>query len=332
MLATLLGVVSAGCGSSLPPLPTTPSAETGFVQAAPSALTGLDEDPPLALTLMPGDVVNLQMISGTESAVLGLTVDERGVLHVPLAGDVDVAGLSLTDAEGRIETAMRPFDQTVRVTIIVAAPNGQRATVIGAVTTPGRHTVVPGMRLADLFALSGGGISEDTDGVSVSMTDVEGARLVRNGQVLPVSLALAITGDPRHNVRLRPGDHLYVPPAVHSLVSVLGEVNAARVMPFRPGLRLTLALAFAGGPTRDADHAEIIVVRGDHAAPQVYVARLDELLEGTGPDPLLAPGDVVYVGASGLSKLRDVMSAIAPLVSVAATTGLGAAVISTNPR
>jgi protein involved in polysaccharide export with SLBB domain len=232
-------------------------------------LTGLDEDPPLALTLMPGDVVNLQMISGTDSAALGLTVDERGVLHVPLAGDVDVSGLSLTEAEARIETALRPFDQTVRVTIIVAEPNGQRATVIGAVTTPGRHTVVPGMRVADLFALAGGGLStEDEDGTTIPMSDVEGARLVRSGQVLPVSLVLAIMGDPRHNVRLRPGDHLYVPPAVHSLVSVLGEVHAARVMPFRPGLRLTLALAFAGGPTRDADHAEIIVVRGDHAAPR----------------------------------------------------------------
>jgi protein involved in polysaccharide export with SLBB domain len=221
----------------------------------------------------------------------------------------------------------------LRVTIIVAEPNGQRATVVGAVTTPGRHTVVPGMRLADLFALAGGGLStDDEEGTTIPMSDLAGARLVRSGQVLPVSLMLAIMGNPRHNVRLRPGDHLYVPPAVHSLVSVLGEVHAARVLPFRPGLRLTLALAFAGGPTRDADHAEIIVVRGDHAAPQVYVARLDELLDGEGPDPLLAPGDVVYVGATGLSKLRDVMAAIAPVVSVAATTGLGAAVISTSPR
>jgi protein involved in polysaccharide export with SLBB domain len=149
--------------------------------------------------------------------------------------------------------------------------------------------------------------------------------------VVPVSLALAITGDPRHNVRVRPGDHLYVPPELDGLVSVLGEVHAARVMPYRAGLRLTLALAFAGGTTRDADRGEIIVVRGDHSAPSVYVARLDDLLEGRGADPVLAPGDVVYVGATGLSKLRDVMAAIAPAVSVAATTGLGVAVVTTAP-
>ena len=60
------------------------------------------------------------------------------------------------------------------------------------------------------------------------------------------------------------------------------------------------------------------------------MARLDQLLDGEGADPILAPGDVVYVGATGLSKLRDVMAAIAPVVSVAATTGLGAAVVSTS--
>jgi protein involved in polysaccharide export with SLBB domain len=231
MLAPIVALLASGCGgSSLPRLPTIPSDVDGFVQAPDAELTGLDEDPPRALTLMPGDVVNLQMISGTDSAALGLTVDERGVLHVPLAGDVDVSGLSLTEAEARIETALRPFDQTVRVTIIVAEPNGQRATVVGAVTTPGRHTVVPGMRLADLFALAGGGLStDDEEGTTIPMSDLAGARLVRSGQVLPVSLMLAIMGNPRHNVRLRPGDHLYVPPAVHSLVSVLGEVHAARV-------------------------------------------------------------------------------------------------------
>lgn len=329
MSGLVLALVAAGCGSSLPRLPTVPSAEHGFAQAPAAELTGLDQDPPLALTLMPGDVVNLQMISGTDSAVLGLTVDERGVLHVPLAGDVDVSGLALTVAEARIEQALRPFDQTVRVTIIVASPNGQRATVLGAVATPGRYTVVPGMRLADLLASAGGTERGEEGGVAVPVADLAGARLVRNGQVVPVSLVRAITGDPRHNVRVRPGDHLYVPPELEGLVSVLGEVHAARVMPYRPGLRLTLALAFAGGTTRDADRGEIIVVRGDHAAPSVYVARLDELLDGEGADPLLAPGDVVYVGASGLSKLRDVMAAIAPAVSVAATTGLGAAVVST---
>ncbi|MCA9576284.1 MAG: SLBB domain-containing protein [Polyangiales bacterium] len=330
MSGVVLALLTAGCGSSLPPLPTVPSAEHGFVQAPAPELTGLDEDPPQALTLMPGDVVNLQMISGTDSAVLGLTVDERGVLHVPLAGDVDVAGLSLTEGEARIEAALRPFDQTVRVTIIVAQPNGQRATVIGAVASPGRVTVVPGMRLADLLASAGGSAHGEEANMTVPLADLHGARLVRQGQVVPVSLVLAVMGDPRHNVRVRPGDHLYVPPQLEGLVSVLGEVHAARTMPYRAGLRLTLALAFAGGPTRDADHAEIIVVRGDHAAPEVYVARLDQLLDGEGADPILAPGDVVYVGATGLSKLRDVMAAIAPVVSVAATTGLGAAVVSTS--
>lgn len=302
------------------------------MQAPSAELVGIDDDPPSALSLMPGDVVNLQLMSGSESTVSGLTVDERGVLHVPLAGDVDLSGVSLTEGESRIERALRPFDQTVRVTIILAQPNGQRATVLGSVASPGRYTVVPGMRLSDLLALAGDGDASTEGGIVVPLWDLRGARLVREGAIVPVSLERAVTGDPRHNVRIRPGDHLYVPPSTDSMISVLGEVNSARVLPYQEGLRLSRALAFAGGTTRDADLGDIVIVRGDHAAPRVYVAHLDELLEGEGVDPILAPGDTVFVSDSRFSRFRDVMAAISPLVSVAATTAVGAAVITTTAR
>ena len=328
----------SGCGASLPMLPATPAGDDGAtfdaVDGADVAaeLTGVDvaDDPAVALAVTPGDVITLQLMSGEDSRVQGLTVDERGTLHVPLAGDVAVGGLPLSVAERAIEAAMAPFDATVRVTIIIASPNGQRATVVGAVANPGRYTVVPGMRLADLLASAGGSAMSEQDGIAIPVSDLYNARLVRAGEPLPVSIARAMMGDPRHNVRVRAGDHLYVPPALDDLISVVGEVAAARVVPYRPGLRLTRALALAGGTTRDADHSDIIVIRGQHANPSVYRARLDLLLDGEGPDPMLAPGDVVFVTSSALSRFRDVMSAVSPLVSVAASTAIGAAVIRSS--
>jgi polysaccharide export outer membrane protein len=255
--------------------------------------------------------------------VEGLGVDERGMLHVPLAGDVDVAGVPLVEAEERIERAMQRYDRTVRVTIVISDPAGHQATVIGAVGEQGRVTVVPGMRVADLLGAAGGPTVQDEDGPTHLTADLRLARLVRGGRALPISLELALSGDPRHNVRVRPGDHLYVPPQLGSLVSVLGEVESARVFAHQPGLRLSQALALAGGITRDANGGDIRIVRGISTRPRIYRAAINQVVEGQVPDPVLAPGDVVYVGSSALADFRDVMTAIAPLMSIAVTSAVG---------
>ena len=155
-------------------VPTTPSMADGFQQLEPEIPSGIDDDPPRALTLHPGDVVTLQTISAETNQIEGLTVDERGILHIPLAGDVEVAGLNLTEAEERIEEAIRPFDRSARVTLVLSEPNGQRASVIGAVSTPGRYDVVPGMRLADLLAVAGGPANIEEAGFLIATANLHG--------------------------------------------------------------------------------------------------------------------------------------------------------------
>jgi polysaccharide biosynthesis/export protein len=312
-------ILALGCGGH-PLVPALPDANDGFTEAD-EALRGMDEDPPQAFALQPGDVVTLRMVSLETNEVEGLSVDERGMLHVPLAGDVQVAGMPLTQAENEIEESMRRFDRTVRITIIMSDPRGQSASVIGAVVTQGRLPIVPGMRLADLLAAAGGPVNVEEGGIATPVADLRSARLIRNGQALPVSLALAVRGDPRHNVRVRPGDHLYIPPQMGSLISVLGEVNGARVFPHQEGIRLSQALAMAGGLTRDANGGDIHIVRGLSTNPRVYRAAIDHVVVGHIPDPVLAPGDVVYVGSSALADFRDVMAAISPFLSIGSTAG-----------
>jgi protein involved in polysaccharide export with SLBB domain len=313
--------LTAGCGG-VPLLPAMPEPGDGFVPAS-NEQPGVDEDPPLAMSLYPGDVVTLRVDSLETTEIEGLTADERGMLHIPLAGDVAVRGLPLVEAENAIEQALSRFDRSARVTVILSDPRGQQATVIGAVTEQGRVAIVPGMRLADLLAAAGGPSSIEDGAVAAPSADLTTARLVREGQALPISVALAVSGDPRHNVRVRAGDHLYVPPQLGSLVTVLGEVDAARVFPHQPGLRLSQALAMAGGITRDANGGDIHVLRGISTSPRHYRAAIDHVVTGRIPDPVLAPGDVIYVGSSALADFRDVMAAMAPLITIAATTAIG---------
>jgi polysaccharide export outer membrane protein len=299
-------------------VPAVPSVEDGF-EIVEEVATGMDDLPARAMTLYPGDIVTLEWASLEVRAIEGLTVDERGLLHVPLAGDVEVGGLTLSDAETRVEAAIQRLDRAARAALILTEPRGQQASVIGAVVDQGRVVVTPGMRVADLLAAVGGPSLSDEDGVALVLADLGAARLVREGQPLPISLSLALLGDPRHNVRVRPGDHLYVPPQLGSLVSVLGEVGTARVFAHRPGLRLTQALAMAGGLTRDANGGDIRIVRGLSSSPRVYHASVAHVVEGWVPDPVLAPGDVVLVGSSALADFRDGLGAVTPFFSLATT-------------
>ena len=322
---TALTFVAAGCGG-LPRAPAFPGSGDGF-QSVDATPPGMVDDAAMPLSLYPGDRVTLRYSSAEVTTIDGMLVDERGMLHVPLVGDVQVGGISLTEAERQIEQGMQPFDRTVRVTIVLAEPLGHMASVIGAVGSQGRVGVHPGMRVADLLAAAGGpGTSEDG-----GAADLYAARLVRGGEGLPISVALALAGDPRHNVRVRPGDHLYVPAQRGALISVLGEVHTSRVFAHQPGIRLSQALAMAGGFTRDANGGDIRIVRGSSEHPTVYRAAIDHVAAGDDPDPVLAPGDIIYVGSSALADFRDVMTAIAPIISVGATTGIGVVAATAGP-
>ena len=112
--------------------------------------------------------------------------------------------------------------------------------------------------------------------------DVHGARLVREGGAVPVSLQRALEGDPRHNVRVRPGDHLYVPFARGRTITVLGAVGAPGVFAFRRGIRLTEVLARAGGLNERGDRTDVHVVRGSLREPQAYRASLRAMYDPTG--------------------------------------------------
>ncbi len=314
-LAALVGAVAVtGCGAGLPDATAVPDPEA-FPPPESVVPEGIAEDHPAPFRLVPGDVVTVSAISAETTAYEGLVVDEAGLLHVPLAGDIEVGGLTLEEAEARVQEGLRRFDTVVVATLTVTDPAGHRASVIGAVTTPGRIDLVPGTRVTDLLAAAGGPITDVEGSESVVYANLHGARLIRNGEALPISVAQALEGDLRHNVRVRPGDTLYVPPTTGSRITVLGEVEAPTVLPYRAGILLTEALAVASGLTIDGDRADIRVVRGDFRAPQVYTTSLRALVDGDSHNVMLAPGDIVYVTQHWFASVGEVLDRLAPVLA-----------------
>ena len=320
-VVVLSTMVLVGC-VRLPDAPTLLSDDRDFAAPVVAVPEGISDDPPVEFRLAPGDVVTLRTMSTENRSYEDLIVDERGLVHVPLCGDVEVGGLALTAAETRIETALREFDRVVRVSVVLQDQGGHLATVLGAVEEPGRIPVAPGMRLADLVAAVGGPVLVAPATEISESADLSAARLLRGGAPLPVSVDLAMRGDPRHNVRVRAGDHLYVPWTRGATVTVLGEVVAPAILGYRGGIRLTAALALAGGLAPDAHRSDIRVVRGSLEAPRVYRTSLRALVDGEGRDIELAPGDIVFVTRTRLAGIHDVMNAMQPLLFTAQNVGL----------
>lgn len=317
---TLFFVLLASC-VRLDDAPTFPADDPSFSAPEEVEPAGLANDPAEPLTLRPGDVIAIQTFSTEVAEYDGITVDARGHVHVPLAGDVEVGGQTLSAAATAIQGAMRRLDRVVRVGVRISAPNGHMATVLGAVGRPGRVVISPGMRLADLIAAAGGPGPMVEGGTSVA-ADIHGARLVREGAAVPVSLQKAFEGDPRHNVRVRPGDHVYVPFARGRTIIVLGSVGSPGVFAYRRGIRLTEVLARAGGVNERGDRTDVHVVRGSLREPQAYRASLRSIANGNASDVTMAPGDVVYVTEEWTSHVGEVLARLSPLLADPATVGL----------
>ena len=323
-LGCLTHSLLGGCTPHFERAPTVPVQTDLFTQAESLVPSGLEVDPALPEQLFPGDVITLVLNSVARAEEPNLRIDDRGVVHVPLAGDVEVAGIPLLEAEQRLETALRQYDRSMRVSIVLTEARGHMATVVGAVATPGRVEVTGGMRLVDLLAQVGGPLASDESDTTFSGADLGAARLIRQGAALPISVNLALTGDLHHNVRVHPGDVLHMPRALQQLVTVLGEVESPSVMMYRPGLRISQVLAIAGGVTRDGDAGDVRVIRGDSEHPRIYQAGLSDIVDGRSPDVVLAPGDIVYVSSAPRADLRDVMSSISTFLSLGT---IGAAVV-----
>lgn len=308
VLAVGAAALCVAC-TSLPPLPPHP---TGPGALAP---LGLADDRPTDGALRPGDQLIVESGSGEERRRVRASVNATGELHVDSGQDVPVAGLSLDRAEERVTDVLRTRDKFAEIDLLLASRPSQRVIALGALARPGPIEATPRMRVADVIAAAGGILFQsDAGGLpALEVADLDHAAVVRNGTALPISMREALRAKPGHNVYVHPGDLLYVPFATQNTVSVLGQVESPRVLPHRSGLRLTEALAAAGGVSSGGDSDDIRLVRGPVDAPRVFQASLADIADGDQNDATLAPGDVVFVSDHLFEDLEEFFGLAGPV-------------------
>jgi polysaccharide biosynthesis/export protein len=326
------------------PLPPSPRSVIPPVNALPTA-SGIDLT---SIPLKPGDRIRINVVGfpdfSGEQIILG-----DGQLQLPLAGYINVAGMSPTQAATAITTLLEPYIRRPQVAFSVLALSTMRINVTGEVLQPGPRSLEPtkiqtnssgtqtigAVTLSDAVTLAGG-ITPNADLRNIV---VHRRAVVRDpgstapriiNQALKVNLwDVLTTGDLTADLQLMQGDEVMIPKATTAeidrkallsstlapakiRIQVAGEVQKPGQVDMAANASMLQALAAAGGPTREAKNSQIMLYRGTsdgQIASQKYTFGQEA---GS-----LQDGDVIVVGRQKGAKFLDTLGRVlSPLSSL----------------
>jgi len=237
------------------------------------------------LQLGPGDQVKMDVFGRPEMAST-MYVGDDGTIRVPLAGPVEVSGLSPAQAGQKVEEALKKGQFLVdpHVTFTVVVSRSQRVSVLGEVHAPGRYPIDSNTTVLDLLAQAGGATEKGSSTVYILRPDAAGA-LQRISVELGGGLDSQDGSVPAAFQTLRSGDSLYVPPAGQFYMA--GEVHTTGVMKLDSGMTVLQAIARAGGVTERGSARRVSIKR--------KTAKGDYTVISAKPEDKIQPDDVITV-------------------------------------
>jgi len=210
-----------------------------------------------------------------------VTVRPDGKISLPLIGDAEAAGLTVTELSSRLTTL---YGRTVRgasVQVTVKEVRSRPVYFAGAVVRPGQLQLTQELTVLQGLSAVGG---------PAPNADLESAFIDRGGKHIPVNLQEILQrGTMTQNIRLQPGDTVVVPNA--GAVYVQGEVRTPGQVKYSKDMTVVTAIAGAGGLTQLASPRRITVMRGK----EVHKVNLND---DDSKVFLLKPNDIITVPQS----------------------------------
>ena len=208
------------------------------------------------LALGVGDAISVQVYGKPELSVTTYVADD-GTVAVPLAGNVEVQGLSPAKAGQRIAAAYRQGKYLVdpQVTVFLVQFRSQQVSVLGAVRTPGRFPVESKTTVLDVLAQAGG-TNESSGNLVVLLRPGKDGEITRHSIDLS---GLSQDGKPVSTMTLRGGDSIFVPNADQFYIH--GEVNSPNMYRLEPGMTVIQAISRGGGITPRGSKSRIEIER-----------------------------------------------------------------------
>ncbi len=246
----------------------------------------------------------------------GRPVQSDGTLFYPYIGSVDAAGKTPSELRAFLATKLARYIESPQVDVSILTYASQRVWVTGAsrqaATVP--LTVTP-LTLGDAISQSG---------LDAAQADLSGVRLTREGVTYSIDLdRLGRQGGGATNIFLKASDHLYVPYLDRKEVFVVGEVNQPGAMSFKTSdISLSQALGRARGLQQSTSNGNAVyVIRGsndlqDKPSTVFHLEAKSPAAFAVASQFELLPGDVVFVGAAGVTRWSRFVNQLLPFTSI----------------
>ncbi|MEM8603011.1 MAG: polysaccharide biosynthesis/export family protein [Cyanobacteria bacterium P01_H01_bin.121] len=301
--------------------------QTGIQESIPSGFDESDAAKLRRYRLGPGDFILITVERFPELTFQG-PVNPEGSIVLPLVGIQELEGLTLAEAQAKIQLA---YDQFVIEPIVNLALLTQRpveVTVIGEVEQPGFYPL-SSTRVADAI-FTAGGVTGKGD-----MRRIQVSRTLNDGEVIQQTLDFytpLVAGTPIPSLRLEDGDVVAVLPLEEledenydrQLVSVSNlaqDTIQVRVLSYAAGGANTLQLrngsvlrdALNGVPLDQANLRRAALIRLDPETgmPVQTNINVKDILRGDPSGQLpLQDDDVLVIGRNLLARLSFAINTI----------------------
>jgi len=262
-----------------------------FTDVTSSFAPATDVPVPSDYVVGPGDQLRVQLFGNT-NRVQTFTVGRDGQISFPQIGPISVGGQRFSTVKQSIESRVERQMIGVRADVRMGETRSIRIFLLGEVERPGSYTV-SGLSTVTNALFAGGGIRRVGSLRNIQVK--RGGQLVRRLDLYD----LLLRGDTSNDVRLLPGDVVFIPP-VGPTVSVNGEVLRPAIYEIRERASVGELVDLSGGLTPEADERQARLERRNDRGERV-VSNID-LTSATSRMEPVRNGDFLRV-----LRVRDVL-------------------------
>lgn len=235
----------------------------------------------------PGDEILIR-VWGQIDGEHRVAVERDGTINIPRIGTISVAGTKMQDLQGNIRNAIARNFRNFDLSVSLGQLRSIQIFVVGQARRPGSYTVSSLSTLVTALFASGG-----PSGTG-SMRHIQLKRGDKTVSEFDVYDFLA-KGDKSKDVRLLPGDVIFIPPA-GQLVAVSGSVKVPAIYELKDQASLADLIDLAGGLTTTAAGQKVLLERIENRK----VRRVDEFsLDQVGLARAVKDGDLISVLSVG---------------------------------
>ncbi|CAK0748296.1 polysaccharide biosynthesis/export protein [Gammaproteobacteria bacterium] len=194
---------------------------------------------PSDYVLGPGDTIRVQLF-GKDNITYSLNVSRNGELDFPALGPIAVAGMKFSAVRDDLMDRVARQTRGNTASVTMGSLRSIRVLILGEAQQPGSYTISALSTLTNALLVSGG---------VKTIGSLRNIQLKREGRVVAVLdlYDLLLHGDTTGDVRLAPGDAIFIP-TIGPTVGIGGSVYRPAIYELKEEKSIAEVLKLAGGP------------------------------------------------------------------------------------